>query len=103
MGVAVSGVPTASELAKSIADDCDYQGAEREDFLRVCQFYELTASPHLLRRFIIEHLTDGRSTPSAVHSTLAELPITHVLTTNYDLSMERAFQAAQKKTQSSNL
>ena len=97
MGVAVSGVPTASELAQSIADDCDYQGAEREDFLRVCQFYELTELPHLLRRFIIEHLNEGRSTPSSVHKTLAELPITYVLTTNYDSLMERAFQAAQKK------
>jgi hypothetical protein len=97
MGVNVSGVPTGSELARKIADECNYHGAERDDFLRVCQFCELTDGPHLLRKCIVENLNEARSTPSAVHMTLAELPVTHVLTTNFDSLMERAFKTAQKK------
>jgi hypothetical protein len=97
MGLSVSGVPTAGELARKIAAECNYHGADVDDFLRVCQFCELTDGPHLLRKSIVEHLNEASSTPSPVHMTLAELPVTHVLTTNFDTLMERAFKTAQKK------
>ncbi len=86
------GLPTAGELAKKLAEECGYHGAGSDDFLRVCQYYELKRDPRRLRRSIIEKLSIEGVKPSAIHRHLASFPITHVLTTNYDRLMEQAFR-----------
>lgn len=89
-------LPTGGELARKLAEECGYHGYGSDDFLRICQFYELKRGPAALRRAIIRHLRIPDVKPSAVHRTLARFPVTHVLTTNYDELMEEAFRDAGK-------
>jgi hypothetical protein len=91
------GLPTASALAKDLAQESDYQGADKGDFLRVCQFYEMKYGRQVLRLEISKRLSVRGVTPGKVHRILAKLPVTHVLTTNYDRLMERAFENEGKK------
>jgi hypothetical protein len=91
------GLPTAKELAVDLAKLCQYEGADPEDFLRVCQYYELKKkSRSTLRQHIIKKLTVPGVEPGTIHRTLASLPVTHVITTNYDCLMERAFEEVGK-------
>jgi NAD-dependent SIR2 family protein deacetylase len=86
------GLPTAGELARKLAAECGYRGSGSDDFLRVCQYYELKRDPRRLRKAIIEQLSVPGVKPSAIHRLLATFPVTHVLTTNYDKLMEQAFR-----------
>lgn len=87
-----TGLPTAGELAAALADECDYPGTDRQDFLRVAQYYEMVSnSPLLLRRFVSARVRVPNAAPGRVHRTIAALPFHTVLTTNFDTLMERAF------------
>jgi hypothetical protein len=90
------GLPTASVLSRELADECRYPGTDKFDFLRVCQFYELTQGGHRLRKQIIKKLSIPGLRPGKLHELIAALPIQYVLTTNYDRLMESAFQIAGK-------
>jgi hypothetical protein len=95
-----AGLPSASELAAAIADDCNppYQGRDRSDFLRVCQYHELTSEdPIEVREFIRKKFTQGGRRTGPIHQELAALPFRFVLTTNFDDLMERAFETTQGK------
>jgi len=96
LGFAGPSLPTGGELAKILAGICQYPGVEQEDFLRVCQYYELWSDPQELRREIVQQISVKGAKPGAIHQTLASFPLTHVLTTNYDRFMETAFQDAGK-------
>jgi hypothetical protein len=91
------GLPTAKQLSRDLAKRSGYQGADPEDFLRVCQYYELKTSRKDLRHYIIKRLNVAGIEPGTIHTTLASLPITHVITTNYDCLMERAFAEVPPK------
>jgi NAD-dependent SIR2 family protein deacetylase len=90
------GLPTASALSNELAEECRYPGTDKSDFLRVCQFYELTMGGHRLRKQIIKKLNVPGVQPGRLHELIAALPIQNVLTTNYDGLMESAFQMVGK-------
>lgn len=93
------GLPTGGMLSEKLAIECEYPGADKRDFLRVCQYYELVQDGHRLRKSIVRHLSIPGVVPGKLHELIAGLPIKYVLTTNYDWLMERAFQTAGKQPQ----
>lgn len=93
------GLPTGAELSRRLAEKCAYPGPDISDFLRVCQFYDLTRGGHQLRRQIVEELSMPGLRPGRLHAQIAELPFQYVLTTNYDRLMETALEAAGKSPQ----
>lgn len=93
------GLPTGGTLSTILAKECDYPGADKYDFLRVCQYYELEQDSHALRRSIQKKLSVPGLMPGRLHTLLASLPIPVVFTTNYDRLMEQAFQFAGKSPQ----
>src|ERR1700720_2272288 len=90
------GLPTGSELSKRLAEQCEYPGLEKSDFLRVCQYFELVRDGHRLRKAIQRELNIPNLVPGELHDLIAKLPIKYVLTTNYDRLMETAFTNAGK-------
>ncbi len=93
------GLPTASQLAASLAKGCNYPCPNPSDLLRVAQYYEIVNDPHDLRTTIRDIILKSGARPSVVHSTLAAMPFRIVLTTNFDKLMERAFEDAGKAPQ----
>lgn len=90
------GLPTAGELARKLAEKCNFPGADPSDFFRVTQYFRMVTDDHELRTVVRELLSVPKAGPSIVHRTLASLPIAYVLTTNFDKLMERAFEDADK-------
>lgn len=91
------GLPSGPELARKIAEEVKYPGEDKGDFLRVCQYYETVMDAYSLRRFIYKSLSVNDTAPGVVHRNLAQMPLTHILTTNFDNLMERAFRMADKE------
>ncbi len=100
--------PTADELAKSLAEAFEYPSEEDEpnrDLSRVAQFAEFRDG----QVGVADELTiifSHRFPPTAVHECLSQetrlalerggkLPFPVLMTTNYDDSLERAFEAAE--------
>ena len=86
-----SGLPTGSKLAKTLAEECNYPGIDKDNLLRVSQYYALTIGEMPLRESVNEKLSLPDVKPGEVHDILAGWPIEVVLTTNFDNLMERAF------------
>ena len=90
-------IPTADELAVSIVDN--FLGPEYKD----CDFrsaYDLAASSRdvlTLQNFLFDRLNSFR--PADFHLLLALFPWAGILTTNYDLIVERAFSKAKSALQ----
>src|SRR5687768_10937637 len=93
------GLPSGSQLAERLAEECNYPGPDRHDLLRVAQFYQMTFDPHAMRTAIAKQLSVAGVQPGLVHRVIAKLPFRHVLTTNFDDLMERAFRDAGKQPQ----
>lgn len=93
------GLPTGGKLSELLANDCNYPGIDKSDFLRVCQYYELVRDGHSLRRAIRKQLSIPGLKPGKLHTLLASLPLKAVFTTNYDRLMEQAFQIGGKLPQ----
>lgn len=90
------GLPTGGELAEELANECDFPGCDRQDLLRVAQFYAIKLGEHPLRVSVQEKLSIAGVKPGQMHHLLANWPVKVVLTTNYDNLMERAFSMAGK-------
>jgi hypothetical protein len=90
------GLPTAGQLAETLAAECEYPGPDRWDLLRVGQYFVTVKDPDRLRRSIRAQLNRPNVKPSRVHAAIAALPFSCVLTTNYDNLMETAFREAGK-------
>jgi hypothetical protein len=97
--LAQPGLPTARRLAQTLAEECNYPGTDRTDFLRVAQYYTMAYDAHELRDSIRRQLRVRDLRPGLVHKTIAALPVPYVLTTNFDNLMERAFEEAGKSPQ----
>jgi len=87
----VTGLPSGSELAKTLAKECDYPGDDKDNLLRVAQYFALKIDETTLRELVIEKLRLPSVQPGEVHKILAGWPLKFVLTTNFDNLMERAF------------
>lgn len=94
---ATSGLPSAAELAQTLADECGYPGFDRTNLLRIAQYYELKHDFMEPRSRIRSLLTVPNVEPSFVHRTLARMPFPVVVTTNFDSLMERAFREVGKE------
>lgn len=90
------GLPSARKLSSELAVECNYPGADRDDLLRVAQYYTMVFDPYEVRASIRRKLMANDAKPGVVHRTLAKLPLPFVITTNFDDLMERAFQAEQR-------
>lgn len=90
------GLPTASQLAEALAQTCGYPGPDRHDLFRVAQYFELARDRESLHRKIRAELKVPKLVPGRVHEVIAKLPVRHVLTTNFDDLMERAFKEEGK-------
>ena len=93
------GLPTATDLARQLAQECHYPGPDLTDFLRICQYYELMQDGHRLRKSIIKKIAIAGLMPGKLHTLIAKLPIKFAFTTNYDRLMETALQIAGKRPQ----
>jgi hypothetical protein len=98
------GLPTASELAKRLALQCQYPGPDKTDFLRVAQYFQIKEDALELRLAVHRELSPSNSpsgsssvTPGKVHRALAALPFTYILTTNFDTLMESALVSEGKR------
>ena len=92
-------LPSASELARYLADvsafPSDYP-QDKFDFLRVASYCEESIGAGELQR-VLRRVFDVPPSPGAGHRYLASLPAPLlILTTNFDDSMERAFEEARK-------
>jgi SIR2-like domain len=96
MGPTGGGLPSGPELARQLAAEVSYPGADPGDFLRVCQFYEGEKDPYTLRQSIFQKINLADIRPGNLHKKLAALPVQYVLTTNFDNLMERAFRLSDK-------
>lgn len=94
-GVSISsgagpGLPTGAQLAQSLAEECKYPGADKWDLFRVCQYFSIARDAHAMRVAIRQKLNVPGVRPTAVHTLLAQLPFSCILTTNFDNLMESA-------------
>jgi len=90
------GLPGGGKLAEMLASECGYPGGEKNDLLRVAQYYALKFGELRLRESVHEKLGLPEVQPGEVHNLLAGWPLKIVLTTNYDNLMERAFSKKDK-------
>jgi len=84
------GLPTGGELAKWLAEKCQYTNGTAYDLARVAEYFLYTQSGDRepLERALQEKLNIGCS-PRPIHTVLAQLPqIKIVITSNYDTLFE---------------
>jgi len=84
------GLPTGGELAKWLAEKCQYTNGTTYDLARVAEYFLYTQSGDRepLERALQEKLNIG-CTPRPIHTVLAQLPqVKIVLTSNYDTLLE---------------
>lgn len=86
------GLPTAGDLAQSLAEEVEFPGSDKQNFFQVTQYYAMVRDPHTLRQSIKSKLSTREAQPGEVHRILAGLPFRYVLTTNFDNLIERALQ-----------
>jgi hypothetical protein len=67
------GLPTASELAGELAQDCEYPGTDTSDLLRVAQYYRMVYDQHELRKFIRDRLRGHGLRPQHLSPAMYEL------------------------------
>lgn len=97
------GAPSAVELAKYLADNFDYDESDASDLFRVSQYVAVTQSnPRLYEE--LHEIFAAPYAPTPLHRFWAELPALLrtrgpldfypiIVTANYDLLLEQAFQA----------
>jgi len=93
LGAGVSyeaGVPTASELAKMLADEAGYPESFPLDLIKVSEYYQvLFGRAQLVNK--LREAVEGAIVPSATHMLIATLrKFNSIITTNYDDLLERA-------------
>jgi hypothetical protein len=98
-------LPSASELARHLARSFGV-GCETDDLARISQHVSLTEGRVDLAEMLRELLIKGACEPGSVHRFVARLPgrlrdLGHeryqlVVTTNYDATLERAFEAVHE-------
>ena len=98
-------IPDASELARHLAESFGV-GSETDDLARICEHVSLTEGRVDLDEVLRELLIRAECEPGSIHRFAARLPgrlrdLGHeryqlVVTTNYDATLERAFDAVHE-------
>jgi formylglycine-generating enzyme required for sulfatase activity len=87
------GLPSGRQLAKELAERCDYPG-EDLSLNRVAQYYEDTIDRASLLQYVCQRIREARRDPLETHELIASLPFKIIVSTNYDCLIERALEAA---------
>lgn len=86
----VPGLPTGSQLAKALADQCEYTNGRVHDLAEVAEYFVYTQNGD--RRELertIQRLINIGCPPRPIHTVLAQLnPIKVIITSNYDTLLE---------------
>ncbi len=105
-GVSVPYLPRGSELATSLAQECDYPLADETNLARVSQYIASLVEPKFLKRRVYRKLADAQEAaseklhnePPENHAMLARLDLPLYITTNYDSYLEQAISARPTRT-----
>jgi len=88
------GLPGGGQLAKELAERCNYPG---DDFPldRVAQYYaDKKKSKADMLKYVCQRIREARQEPMETHRLIAALPFKVIVSTNYDCLIERALEAA---------
>ena len=99
-----AGLPGWYALISELAERINYelppgQWATSDALIEAAQAYVNERGLHSLVMFLKERLDTSARSPTAAHQALARLPISLVLTANYDDLLERAYRDAGKRVQ----
>lgn len=97
-------LPSGTELAEHLAEKYRYQGKDKTDLVRIAQYVDLIMGGEGPLFNVLRPVFTGAYKPNRLHHQLAALPgrrrevdpdgeLPIVVTTNYDDSLERAFDA----------
>jgi len=88
-----AGLPTASDLAKMLANEADYPKTFPHDLIEVSQYYEARFGRAFLMSRLREVLQEPEQ-PSETYRLIAALSrkFRAIITTNYDSLLEKAFE-----------
>jgi len=89
------GLPSGQQLAKELAQRCDYPGDDLS-LPRVAQYYADTIGKPELLQYVCQRIRETRRKPMETHKLIAALPFKIIVSTNYDCLIERALEAAGK-------
>jgi formylglycine-generating enzyme required for sulfatase activity len=87
------GLPGGGQLARELADRCDYPGDDLS-LDRVAQYYADTIDKADLLQYVCQRIREARQEPMETHQLIAALPFKIIVSTNYDCLIERALEAA---------
>jgi formylglycine-generating enzyme required for sulfatase activity len=87
------GLPGGWQLAKELAERCDYPGDDLS-LPRVAQYYADTVDKADLLQYVCRRIREARQEPMETHKLIAALPFKIIVSTNYDCLIERALEAA---------
>ena len=95
ISIGEGGLPSGGQLAKELAERCDYPG---DDFSldRVAQYYENNIDRADLLEYVCERIREARREPMETHKLIASLPFKTIVSTNYDCLIERALEESGK-------
>jgi NAD-dependent SIR2 family protein deacetylase len=77
------GLPGGWQLAKELAQRCDYPGDDLS-LPRVAQYYEDTIDRADLLKYVCQRIRQARREPMETHQLIAALPLKIIVSTNYD-------------------
>ena len=89
------GLPGGGQLAKELAERCDYPGDDLS-LDRVAQYYVNTIDKASLLQYVCQRIREARRGPMETHKLIAALPVKIIVSTNYDQLLEGALKAARK-------
>ncbi len=89
------GLPGGWQLAKELAERCDYPGDDLS-LPRVAQYYADTMAKADLLQYVCQRIREARREPMETHQLIATLPLKIIVSTNYDCLIERTLEAADR-------
>ncbi|MGA9347711.1 MAG: SUMF1/EgtB/PvdO family nonheme iron enzyme [Anaerolineae bacterium] len=87
------GLPGGWQLAKELAQRCDYPGDDLS-LDRVAQYYVNTIDKASLLQYVYQRIREARREPMETYQLIAALPFRIIVSTNYDCLIEWALEEA---------
>jgi hypothetical protein len=95
----IKGLPTGGQLAKTLAEKCQYSNDNAYDLLKVAEYFLYTygGARDMLEKAVREEI-QKTCVPRSIHTVLAQLEqIKIIITSNYDNLMEEALRKYGRK------
>ncbi len=90
-----TGLPSRHEVLKPLAQKISL--TKQLPLSRVAQIYENQTGRERLISHVYEKMDVSTVNPSNLHKLISQLPVSTIMTTNYDALIEEAFQQANKR------